>query len=312
MRAWPLFVGFSVCLCLILVPMGCDGEFEVPFGPESSQLASRTTLTSTSLASSSSAAQDTPPSTDPLGYEITPDNVTGTVLSLLFATDGLDDEGLVIFGNERPDIAPADSDLIDFDLAEPEPIQAVVQLKPGYVGGQSSLFVMLFGYMDMHFTFNGQPKVVRIAMADHDDMQRGDKLLLDPTTGDFRWYDNVTGTFVTERPDDPAAIEFIRDYVDPIRPDLVFHPLNVEVLDPIDVDATELAAADTIDVELDFVLQDAIVLVGELDPSGVTDEELITAFDLSQTASALDPADGSGFGDSGFIVDAEVVLTPAP
>ena len=84
------------------------------------------------------------------------------------------------------------------------------------------------------------------------------------------------------------------------------------MLDPIDVDATELAAADTIDVELDFVLQDAIVLVGELDPSGVTDEELITAFDLSQTASALDPADGSGFGDSGFIVDAEVVLTPAP
>ena len=104
MRAWPLFVGFAACLCLMLVLLGCDGEFEVPFGPESSQLTSRTILTSTSLAGGS-AAQDTPPSTDPLGYETSPTNVTGKVLSLLFATDGQDDEGLVIFGNERPDIA---------------------------------------------------------------------------------------------------------------------------------------------------------------------------------------------------------------
>ena len=167
---------------------GTDGGNDGGEGGEGGEgsLSAETVLTSTSLASTPDAGQDTPEEEEEvIGLQLTPDNVTGQVLSLLFATDGQDDEGVVIFGDSRPDIAPADADLIDFDFAEPEPILSTILLKPGFVGGQSSLMVLLFGYLDLHFTLDEQEKVVRVALADNDDMLRGDKLLLDVASDTF-------------------------------------------------------------------------------------------------------------------------------
>ena len=325
----PRFVCAVGSVLLVVGLLGCDGDLGTVIdsggsdpvieggdghgdGDPSSSLAGTTTLTSTSLAGSGASARTgmgDPPEDEFIGYQITPDNVTGQVLSLLFATDGQDDEGLVIFGDTRPDIAPADSDLIDFDLEAPEPIQSSILLKPNFVGGTSSLFVMLFGYMDMHFTLSSQPYVVRIALAEIDDMMRGDKLLLDEASGTYQWYDLDTSSFTSTRPSNPAVIENIRDFADPIRPELVFYPINAEVLEPVDVITEELEAADSIDVVLDFVLIDALVLVGEVDPTSVDTATLITTLDLTQ--NAFDTA-GGGFAESGFIVAAEVELTPAP
>lgn len=290
----------TVALAILSAASACD-SVDGFFG--SGTLTSRTTLTSTTLSGGSASAASVPAPavlSTAGGLEVTPDNVTGKVLSLLFATDGQEDEGIVVFGNERPDIAPADSDLHDFDFAAPEPITAAVSLKPGFVGGTSSLMVLLFGYMDMHMTLDGQEKVVRIALADVDDMRRGDKLLLDAATGTFRWYDTDTGSFTATRPANPAAIEAIRDFTDPIRPNLVFYPINAALLDPIAVDAEALAASSGMDVVLDFVMTNVILLKDQVDPSSVSDADLITSLDLTQNAA--------GHAESGFQVNATVDL----
>ncbi|MCH7721581.1 MAG: hypothetical protein IH988_11450 [Planctomycetes bacterium] len=301
---------------VIITITGCDGGGLVRSGPDTSSLSAETVLTSTTLSGAPLAAQELPAAQEATGLLITPENVTGQVLSLLFATDGQDDEGLVIFGNSRPDIAPADSVLIDFDLAEPEPILSTIQLKPGFVGGQSSLMPLLFGYFDLHFTLDEVGKVVRVALADTDDMLRGDKLLLNAATDTFEWYDLDSGSFTTEHPDNPALIEPIANFTDPIRPNLVYYPINATVLTPVDLDPGDLAAATLMTVTLDFVMTQAITLVGEFDQTTVTDPELIVAFDLSQNASDLTPGT-PGFGESGFLVDATVGLVtvqiqPAP
>lgn len=296
-------------ICCGMTLSGCSGS-------PGSSIPAETTLTSTSLAGASNpAAQLTPPEELP-GLQLTPENVSGQVLSLLFSTDGQDDEGLVIFGSERPDIAPADSDLIDFDFASPQPIQSTFQLKPGFVGGQSSQLVMLFGYMDYHFDLDSSPKIVRVALAEIDDMQRGDKLLYNTSTAMYEWYDLDTATFTSTRPNNPAIIEAINIFTDPIRPNLVFYPINASLLGPVQVDAIDLANAFMINVTLDFVVINAITLVGELDQSTVTDAELMIAFDLSQNATDATPG-SPGFGVSGFLVDAElnlitIQIQPAP
>jgi len=206
----------------MLTIMGCDGGGFIGSEPDHITLSAETVLPSTTLSGAPVAGQELPAAQEATGLLITPDNVTGQVLSLLFATDGQDDEGVVIFGNSRPDIAPADSVLIDFDLAEPDPILSSIQLQPGFVGGQSSLMPLLFGYFDLHFTLDEVDKVVRVALANTDDMVRGDKLLLNTATDTFEWYDLDSGSFVTERPDNPALIEPIANFTDPIRPSLVY------------------------------------------------------------------------------------------
>ncbi len=292
-----------IVLGLAIIIAGCGAVLPGQPGQPGS-LSGRTTLTSTSLAGNSQSALPKPNAvTTDLGLEITPDNVTGEVLSLLFATADMEDEGLVIFGNERPDIALVDSDLYEFDLAAPEPITSNILLKSGFVGGPSNHMVLLFGYMDMYLTISGQEYVVRIALADVDDMQRGDKLLLDEATGDFRWYDLDAESFTTTRPSNPAAIAEVRDFTDPIRPNLVFYPVNALLLETVQLDAADLAAASGLDVVLDFVMTNAVVLVDENDSTSVTEASLITDLDLSQNVS--------DYSETGFQVLAEMELTPA-
>jgi hypothetical protein len=265
-------------------------------------LTSTTVFTSSTLNGAGASSQASPVTDTADGLLVTPDNATGKVLSLLFATDGQEDEGIVIFGDGRPDIAPATATLYDFDLADSLAVNGSVSLKPGFVGGQSSLMVLLFGYIDVYFTLDGQQKVVRVAMADIDDMVRGDVLLKDSTTGSFEWYDLDAGAFTGTRPSNPVVIEDIRDFTDPIRPQLVFYPLNVELNSPVTLDAAALASSSAIESTVDFVLTQAVVIEGQHDEAAVTDALLIQNFNLTQSAF--------GWGDSGLRADGTLTVIP--
>lgn len=264
--------------------------------PEPHQLSTRTVLKSSSLAGGSVAYAKTGSDAT-----LTPDNITGEVLSLLFATAGQIDEGIVFFGDGRPDIAPATTTLYPFDMADHLAVNATTMLKPGFVGGVSEHGVALFGYIDVEVTLgNGAEHIVRVALAEVNGMQRGDKLL-DDGTGTFQWYDLDTAQFTNTRPTNPAVLEDIRDFTDPVRPNLVFYPLNVFLNTPVSLNAVDLAASTSLDVEVDFFMGQAIVLEGETTTS-VDTATLITSFNLVQVTE--------GFGTSGLDADATMVLIP--
>lgn len=316
---------------LILVTVGCSALDLAGlglFGISEGGLSAQTVLTSSSLSTSADAAQTRTVVDSPGGLRITPDDVDGKILSVLFAIDQSEDQGVVIFGNERPDIASTDAVLHDFDLGRRLPIDSNIALQPDFEGGPSSLMVLLFGYMDFTFTLGGRTRIVRVALADIEPMQRGDVLLRtpgessaasetpdiqitpvpdvvgndDPTAepvalDGFQWFDLDAGEFTAERPANPALIEQVRDFNDPIRPALVFYPINVFLSEPVQLTADDLEGAESINVVIDFALNQSIVLVNE-HFEGLADFELITSFSLSQITT--------GFSDSGFRAAASV------
>lgn len=285
--------------------------------PDSGGIASSTVLRSSDLVRGD-AAQSTPAVSDTTeGLRITPINVTGKVLSLLFPIDGKEDEGVVVFGNYRPDIAPADSELLPFDMADQLAVSGAVQLKPGFGGGPATSMILLFGYLDIEFELNGQNRLVRVATASVEGMQRGDVLLwFDNTTssaqttpsgsspepaspdGEFRWYDLDTNSFVSTRPENPVVIPAIRDFFDPIRPNLVFYPISGQTTQTLDLGANVFENAISLNVVLDFALSQFIVLEDQHDPSAIDDATLIQNFNLSITSLGVD--------FSGLSVDAQV------
>jgi len=294
-----LSVGVLVAICVsVAFMLGCP-EGSGLFG---TNMTSQTVFTSSTLSGAGAAAQGSPVTDSTDGLLVTPDNATGEVLSLLFATDGQIDEGIVVFGDNRPDIAPATATLYPFDLADSLAVNGSASLKPGFVGGQSSMMVLLFGYIDVYFTLNGQQKVVRVAMADIDDMVRGDVLLKNSATGAFEWYDLDNASLTTTRPNNPVVIDDIRDFTDPIRPQLVFYPLNVELNNAVALDATALASSSAIESTVDFVLTQAVIIQGQHNEAAVTDALLIQNFNLTQSAF--------GWGDSGLQADGTLTVIP--
>ncbi len=324
--------GTTLLLVLGLVGFGCvdlsqlatgptgssnDGSGTTGGSPDVSAVDSSTVLRSSDLVQSSSA-QSTPAVSDTTeGLRITPINVTGKVLSLLFPIDGKEDEGVVVFGNYRPDIAPADSELLPFDMAEQLAVSGTVMLKPGFGGGPATSMILLFGYLDIDFELNGQTKRVRVATASVEGMQRGDVLLwfdnsagssqavpsggtTDATSagGEFRWYDLDTSSFVSERPADPVVIAPIRDFFDPIRPDLVFYPISGQTTQTLDLGAGVFENAISMNVILDFALSQFIVLENQHDPAAIDDATLIQSFNLAFTSLGVD--------FSGLTVDVQV------
>jgi hypothetical protein len=218
--------------------------------------------------------------------QLTPDNVSGEILSFLFATAGQEDEGISVFGDIRPDIALASAPLYPFDLANQLAITAQATVKPGFVGGTSEHAVAIFGYADFHLTLaSGNQQVVRVSMVELGSlgMQRGDKLLAD-TNGTFQWYDMDTQTFTSTRPNNPAVIEVIRDFTDPIRPLMVFYPLNVFLTSPVTLDPQVVTTASGLDAVVNFSMGGAVTLVGQT-TSNVTDDVLITSFSLTQVGN---------------------------
>ena len=271
----------SVCS---LVFFGC-GIVEVD-DQRGQQLTVSTVLTSTSLSGAGSAAQVPAMNLSSADVQLTPDNVSGEILSFLFATAGQEDEGISVFGDIRPDIALASAPLYPFDLANQLAVTAQATVKPGFVGGTSEHAVAIFGYADFHLTLaSGNQQVVRVSMVELGSlgMQRGDKLLAD-ANGTFQWYDMDTQTFTSTRPNNPAVIEVIRDFTDPIRPLLVFYPLNVFLTSPVTLDPQVVTTASGLDAVVNFSMGGAVTLVGQT-TSNVTDDVLITSFSLTQVGN---------------------------
>jgi hypothetical protein len=232
--------------------------------------------------------------------QLTPDNVSGEILSFLFATAGQEDEGISVFGDVRPDTAWSSAPLYPFDLANQLAVTTQITVKPGFVGGTSEHAVAIFGYADFHLTLaSGNQQVVRVSMVELGSlgMQRGDKLLAD-ANGTFQWYDMDTQTFTSTRPNNPAVIEAIRDFTDPIRPLMVFYPLNVFLTSPVTLDPQVVTTASGLDAVVDFSMGGAVTLVGQT-TSNVTDDVLITSFSLTQIGN---------WGNSGLHADAALTF----
>ncbi len=237
---------------------------------------------------------------------LTPYNITGEALSLLFATASEIDEGLVIFGDGRPDIAPADAALLPFDFANQLAINSTINLKPGYVGGNVEHMVSLYAYIDIYVSIESVDRIIRLALGHHNlgsnTYVRGDVLLQDTLSGDFRFYDLSNAVFTTARPVNPYVIEEIRDFTDPIRPNMIFYPLNI-FLDPnINLDATALQNGSSVDVVVDFLVENFILLENQASATNISDSAIINSFELSQNVL--------GFGNSGLSATATVVINP--
>ena len=289
----------TVAVVCSLAFVGC-GVMEVDAQRE---LTARTVLTSTSLSGDGSAAQVAAVRLSGADFQLTPDNVSGEILTFMFATAGRQDEGISVFGElERPDTAWGSAPLYPFDLAPTNQLAITTQImvQPGFVGGTSEHAIAIFGYADFHLTLaSGNQQVVRVSMVELGSlgMQRGDKLLAD-ANGTFQWYDMDTQTFTSTRPNNPAVIEAIRDFTDPIRPLMVFYPLNVFLTSPVTLDPQVVTTASGLDAVVDFSMGGAVTLVGQT-TWNVTDDVLITSFSLTQVGN---------WGNSGLHADAALTF----
>ncbi|MBO6575959.1 MAG: hypothetical protein JJ896_10080 [Rhodothermales bacterium] len=265
----------------LLLLVACDSGSDEP-----DSISAQTILTSSTLAPQVAA-----PKTAGIDFEITPSNVTGDALSVLFTIDPAPDDGIVVFGDGRPDIAPSSAQLFPFDFAQEVPINASIQIKPTLADGTSNRAVVLLGYTDFDYIqLDGTERTVRIALADVNGMTRGDKLLA--IGSGFQWFDLDTQSFTSTRPANPVVIPEIRDFSDPIRPNLVFYPLIANLTTPIPITASDFLSASTIDAQLDFTMSGALTLVGH-STSDLTSEELIQAITLTQIlGGATAEADG--------------------
>jgi hypothetical protein len=227
---------------------------------------------------------------------IYPTNINGQALSLLFATASEQDEGLVFFGDGRPDIAPGNATFYPFDFANQLAVLSNINLKPNYVGGLVQHAVSMFGYIDIYMIIDGSNRVIRLALGEYsvgtDTYIRGDVLLQDMATGEFRFYDLTNSVFTAARPANPYVIEEIRDFTDPIRPNMVYYPLNIFLNPSISFDATELQTATSVYVRIDFFVENFVVLQDMSTTTGISDSALINSFDISQNIV--------GFGNSGL------------
>jgi hypothetical protein len=299
----------SILLLAILVS-ACDvvshGDEGSDGHNEHGDVQATTVLTSSSLATRGAAGKDrgriVGNATGGSDFVVDPYNVAGEILSVVFPIDPAPDDGIVVFGDGRPDIAPTTAQLLPFDFADQLAVNDFISIKPTLADGTVERVHPLFGYADFFYDqADGTPRTVRVAMASIDTMVRGDKLL-DTGGGQFQWYDLDTNTFTSIRPANPSVIEDIRDFTDPIRPNLVFYPMVVNLTSIIGVTAADYLAASAVESVVDFYMGGGITLLGQT-TSDLTDSDTIQSFTLTQMMA--------GFGgQSGFTADA--ILNPIP
>ncbi len=296
----------SILLLAILVS-ACD---TVNHGQESNDgrgdVQATTVLKSTSLAIRGAAGKNrarlVQNGVGGADYVVDPYNVAGEILSVVFPIDPAPDDGIVVFGDGRPDIAPTTAQLLPFDLSAQLAVNEFISIKPSLADGTVERVHPLFGYADFFYEQDDlTPRTVRVAMASIDGMVRGDKLL-DTGGGQFEWYDLDTNSFTATRPANPSVIEDIRDFTDPIRPNLVFYPMVVNLTSTIGVTAADYLAASAVESEVDFFMGGGVTLLGQT-TSNLTDADTIQSFTLTQMIV--------GFGgQSGFTADATLNAIP--
>ncbi len=294
----PLLIILSVVLFLVI---GCAKITTFLSG-------SNTNLTSTSLAQAQALRAmgiTILGSREGSNYLITPDKISGKILSVVLPANGREDEGIVAFGTGRPDIAPAESALYDFDLSQSTRLHTdVVGFKPGYKGGPCTQIILLFGYFDVRFKQNNVEKIIRFCYGDATPYKRGDKLMYNPSgeaTGKFYWYDTVSGTFESEsstRPTSPEINVLVKNFTDPVRPNLVYYMLGALLRNNKDYDGTtksyisldrKVIEDKDLSFTVDFDVTNSVVFTGitsEAEFIALTDKQLIQKIDMKQNVSA--------------------------
>lgn len=284
-------------LLIVVFIAGCDSS-----GSKDDvqvDLKARTVMTSSSLASGKTGV--TMEKSGAADVSLTPSNVSGEAVSLLFAIAGVPDEGIVIFGDSRPDIALATATTFAFDFAAGLAIVSTPTFDTSRPGGQSEHMAVIFAHMDFDIAVDGQPYTVRIALVSNNGMQRGDKLLF--TGGSFQWFDLDSGSFTATRPSNPARIADIESFVDPIRPNMVFYPFNAFMTNPpLSMLTVDLIVASGLDVVLNFNVLGMLVLEGITSTAGLVADDVIQLLNVTQVTE--------GFGNSGLEVNASATIIP--
>jgi hypothetical protein len=266
-----------------------------------------TSLKSTSLAAASmlrSMGITVAGTKEGSNWTLTPSKISGKVMSVVLPSNGEEDKGIVPFGSGRPDIAPANSDLYDFDLSAVTKLHnSCIGIKPGFKGGQANQILLMFGYFDVVFPHNGSDRTIRFVYGDTNPYVRGDKLLKNAdgaTNNKYYWYNTSGGVFVAEtatRPSSPCANAFVRDFSDPIRPVMHYYMLGAQLRNCIDYDGSRhnyitlnksVIEDNELSFTVDFDVANAVVFTScttEAEYNALSDEELIQKFDMKQNAS---------------------------
>lgn len=289
-----IIVGFVLVLAVGIAIVGCGSLKNYLTG-------ANTSLTSTSLSAANAlrAMGITIAGTmEGSNWLITPDKISGEIMSIVIPVGGSEDEGIVAFGSGRPDLAPANSTLYPFDLSRSTRLHTdVVGLKPGYKGGKAAQIILLFGYFDVEFKQGTANKKIRFVYGDTGSYKRGDKLMYNPSgeaAGKFYWYDTVAGRFTDTRPSSPCANSYVQTFSDPVRPTLHYYMLGATLEGCTDYDGTRGAYItlnrsviedSDLSFTVDFNVRNAVMFTtctSSAEFEALTDTQLIQKFDMKQ------------------------------
>ncbi|NQU17609.1 MAG: hypothetical protein HQ564_06030 [Candidatus Saganbacteria bacterium] len=312
----------KIILKLLLIAVLFTGLFLVnSCGKLSGFLTGATTnLTSNSLAAATALRAQgitIAGSVEGNNYLITPTKISGEVMSIVLPIAGQADNGITPFGNNRPDIAPADSALQSFDLSVTTTLpKKIISYKTNaagkFDGGNCNQIILMFGYFDVEFLQDTTTKKIRFYYGNTDTTAtgytyiRGDKMMHNPSgtsTDGYYWYDTLGSTFSLTRPASPAVNAYVRDWEDdPIRPDSHYYMLGAQLKDCTDYDDVTkdyITLSDNIvrnfnmSFTVDFDVTNSVIFdscSSEAEFFALTDAQLIQKFDMKQNTS--------GWGDS--------------
>jgi|GEM_PF-665660 hypothetical protein len=270
------------------------------FGHQEATSRATTRLTSNSLSVAQglqAAALKTSGWASNGNWLITPNKISGKILSIVLPIDGTSDDGVVPFGDGRPDIAPADSTLYDFDLSYVTSLtNESMSFKSGFTGGKCSSMILLFGYFDVEFQQGSNTRKVRMVYGDSGSYVRGDKLLFSPSgeAAGYYWFDTTRECFSATRPHSPEVVALVRDFSDPVRPVMHYYMLGAKLRDNTDYDGSKsnsltLTAATIVGkstvFSVDFDVQDVVAFTGVTSTAeyeSLTEAQLIKKFDMVQ------------------------------
>ncbi|MFH1541684.1 MAG: hypothetical protein ABIE84_01165 [bacterium] len=294
------FIGLLIVGCLLLVN-SCASLANFSFASRGT-----TSLTSNSLAAASAlrAQGITIAGTAEGGnWYITPTKISGKILSVVLPFADEEDDGLTPFGAGRPDIAPAESELFDFDLSNVTTLtKESITLKDTSVGGDVNQILLIFGYFDVEFLQGTTTKKLRFCYGDTAPYLRGDLLLYNPTgeaTGSYYWYSSTEG-FVIEsgtRPSDAVTNNLVATFQDDIRPNMHYYMLGANLVNCTDHDGTikdgltipaTLVEENNLAFTVDFDVENSVYFYNVASDSAfqaLTDAQLIQKFDMKQNVS---------------------------